>query len=462
MNRIHIFNLIMAFGALSVQGMKPAVDLNQSVGFSDRSRICFSDHPDWDAHSAEMIRQRYDLYRQAGCQMVRIHTLWNAFEQVEGQWNDAACDTLLDEVKRSGFKVKLIAGVIMSPPSWYLEKNPDAQMVDQFGQYSRNCISYWYPGLEEVLESKLRRILQTLEKKDMLQQVEYILVDLGPAGEGIYPANWTMDSTPGHETRDDEAFACYSRLAQQDFRKQMKAKYSSIEKADKAWGTSFADWEAVEIPQPGTITGTFWEDMLYWYRDSKRKVFRMQIRNVSERIKEFNLQAKPLVYLPGSCMLPQDIQAGAEIGGGGHPVRLMIDNEYLMQVANSYGCILQNTGFENLPEVLRMKERMKRDGVDSSKVWGENAGHIRGAGDPIYLAKIVIEENLWGLDYTHTRFVLKDDFITPNQRYIQLKEAVRLIRQYYEEGKVPDFNRYYAEDSEIKSKINGCRDKSAH
>ena len=425
----------MLFGALSARGESSLETLlDQPHVPLTENRICFSDHPDWEYHSAEKIRHRYGIYKQMGCQMVRIHTMWKSFERAEGSWDDNARDDLLDEVKRAGFRIKLIPGVMMGPPNWLFRKHPAAGMTDQYGHYSRNCISHWYPGLEALLASKLRRILRTLEKKDMLHQVEYIVIDLGPAGEGIYPANWTMADVPGHEQRREEAFACYSPQAQQDFRNEMRKKYGGIERANTAWGTAFKSWEAVEIPQPRTITGKFWEDMLYWYRDCKRKTFRLQIENVVARIKEFDLKAKPLVYLPGQSLLPGDIEKGAKTGDGNHRVRLMIDNEYLMTLADSYGCILQNTGFENVTEVRLMKARMKREGVDHTTVWGENAGHLRGAGDPVKLAHIVIDEKLWGLDYTHTLFVFEDDAMTPNARCAELVEAVRMIREHFGRG----------------------------
>ncbi len=434
MVRLGLLALILLSGVLSTHGESPLETLLSRPHIPlDENRICFSDHPDWEHHPAERIRHRYDLYKQSGCQMIRVHALWRAFEPQEGQWDESARDTFLDEVKRSGFKIKLIPGVMMEPPQWLYRKYPGTRMIDQYGHYSRNCISHWYPGLKELLASKLRRILKTLETKDMLHQVEHVVIDLGPAGEGIYPANWTMASIPGAEVRKEEAFACYSPLAQQDFRREMQKKYGGIETANRAWGTAFEGWDAVEIPQPGTIKGKFWKDVLLWYRDSKRKTFRLQIENVVECIKEFNLQAKPMVYLPGQSLWPEDIEECAKTGDGNHRVRLMIDNEYLMKLAHSYGCILQNTGFENVPEVHAMKRRMKRDGIDHTQVWGENAGHLRGAGNPVKLANIVIDEGLWGLDYTHTLFVFEEDSVTPNERLPELVEAVRLLRQHFGE-----------------------------
>ncbi|CAA6679323.1 Unannotated [Lentimonas sp. CC4] len=401
------------------------------------NRICFSEHPTWEKQPAEKLRQRYELYKEIGCQMIRIHTEWNAFEKSEGHWDEHAYDDLLDEVKRAQFKIKLIAGVMMAPPRWFYEKNPDARMIDQYGEYSKNCISHWYPEMEQVLKSRLEKILDTLKGKDMLHLVEYIVIDLGPAGEGIYPANWTMGRTDVAQ-----AFACYSPLAQADFRKHMQAKYDSLAAANKAWGTEFADWASVEIPMPKTITGQFWEDMLFWYRDTKRNTFRVQIENVVDRIKDYGLDAKPLVYLPGAAINDDDIRKAAKGGGGHNGVRLMIDNEYLMEIADSYGCILQNTGFENIPEVKRMKKRMVKAGVDYTTVWGENAGVLRCAKDPIHLARIVLDENLWGIDYTHTRFAFEEDHVTPNARFALLAEAGRIIRKYYSSGKKPDFSKY--------------------
>jgi len=88
------------------------------------SRISFSEHPSWDTHPAEMLRKRYALYEEIGCQMIRIHTEWNRFEPSEGEWDDSAYDSLLDEVKRTSFKIRLIPGVMMAPPEWFYENYP--------------------------------------------------------------------------------------------------------------------------------------------------------------------------------------------------------------------------------------------------------------------------------------------------------------------------------------------------
>jgi hypothetical protein len=122
------------------------------------------------------------------------------------------------------------------------------------------------------------------------------------ADEPIYPAAW--------ETNQPESFWFYDSYAQADFpvisfplsiliplwsmielhchfwplhlltssQAKMQAQYGAIAQANAAWGTNYASWASVTIPNPGTKTGTMWNDVLTWYRNSKRNFITQQVR----------------------------------------------------------------------------------------------------------------------------------------------------------------------------------------
>ena len=109
----------------------------------------------------------------------------------------------------------------------------------------------------------------------VLDATDSVFVDLGPAGEPIYPAAWTMkkrsctELTPWY----------YGEQAGMDFRQAMTEKYKNLEQANRSWGSTFASWTEVKPLNPGERSGAMWEDVLLWYRDSKRAFIRWQIDN---------------------------------------------------------------------------------------------------------------------------------------------------------------------------------------
>jgi hypothetical protein len=386
-------------------------------------RCCVTDPQSWYADSEEHIRQRFDIYRTNGVDMVRAEIAWALAEPAEGQWRSYEICRYLKIAREYGFHIKLIMGTMMAPPAWYLQKHPDAMLTDQNGGHSLNTLSYWYPDLHQVIDEKTTKLFEILNTADVWDVVDYVIPTFGPAGEPIYPHPWTLGPAFPVVT-----YWGYDANAQKSFRSTMEQKYQSLEKANAAWGTDFKTWNEVVVLPPGTKPGAYWNDMLVWYRDAKRQYVTWQIENTK---KYAGSHKRVLVYVPGTAFSDQDWAEAVRTGEGNEHVKLMMDSRFVIDTAVKQGCALQYTGVSDGPEVDRLRAYMDGRGYRDIEMWGENAGLYDCAKDPEMLANIIIRNRLHGLDFTKGDFVFEKDALTPNELMPKLKQAFQMITAYW-------------------------------
>ncbi len=399
------------------------------IGYADtekryipKTRCCITDPQHYYFEDPEKIRSRFALYKSNGINTIRMEIDWASIERKEGDWNPSSEIKYLKIAEEFGFRVKLIMGVMMAPPAWYLDKNPEAMLVDQNGLRARNCMSYWYPDLKKIIDSKTKKICDDLKANNLWHIIDYVIPTFGPAGEPIYPHPWTLAYQVTEET-----FWGYDVNAHKDFRSHMKRKYKSVEKANKAWGTDFDSWDDVIVFQPKTYPGQYWNDMLVWYRDVKRKYINWQIDNTRKHIGDKIV----LMYVPGTCYTEDHWNEAVRTGEGNVWIKLMADSKFLIDTAVEKDCWLQYTGVDNAPEVALLRKYIDDKGYTDLVMWGENAGALACAKDPVFLAETIIANRLYGLDYTHAHFALEDDGVTPNAIMPELRKAYRMINGYW-------------------------------
>ncbi|MBV9850701.1 MAG: hypothetical protein JO250_13590, partial [Armatimonadetes bacterium] len=164
-------------------------------------------------------------------------------------------------------------------------------------------------------------------------------------------------------------------------------------------------------------------------RDSKRALVIWQIRNFQAHVRRYlGGRAKVLVYVPGSDIRDAEWAEAVRTGAGDTSIRLMADSRWLMATAARMGCALQYTGVENRAEVEHLRRVLDENGMMDAPMWGENAGFLGAAQDPLALADIIVKNRLWGLDYTHSHFLFGPDHVTPNAIMPQLQKAYAIIR----------------------------------
>lgn len=373
--------------------------------------------------SEAKIRERFDLYKSVGVDMLRVEFDWRSQEQTEGKWDSTRIARYLKLAKEYGFRIKLIVGVIMAPPRWYLDKHTDSRIIDQNGGHSTNTMSYWYPGLHKLIDEKTKHMLGILDGIGIWDSVDYLIPSFGPAGEPVYPHPWTLGPDFPVVT-----YWGYDPNGQISFRAEMRAKYRSVTKANAVWGTDFKSWDEVKVLQPKTKPGPYWNDMLTWYRDSKRRFVEWQIDSM---LKYAHGGKKVLVYVPGTGYTEQDWQEAVRTADGNDWIKLMADSKFLVDTAARKGCWLQYTGVDNAQEAANLRRYIDERKYPNVEIWGENAGYFVCAKDPIGLARTITRNDYYGLDLTHAHFVFQQDGVTPNEVFPDLKTAYALIKRYW-------------------------------
>jgi hypothetical protein len=383
-------------------------------------RNCISDIQAWYQASDEDVRKRFDIYKELGTNVLRVELSWAAIEPVEGQWDyDNRILNYISIAQKYGFRVKLIMGVMMGPPQWYFVQHPEARLRDEDGRSSEFTMSLWYPDLKNLIMEKSEKIVEILKAKGLWENIEYVIPSFGTAGEPIFPPLWTLSSEFTKHT-----FWGYDDNAQKSFRAWTQAKYATVDVANAAWKTSFASWDDVVVLKPRIQPGQYWDDMLTWYRDSKRDYIRWQVEQSLDLV--MGTDKKIIIYVPGEEYTDEEWAAAVTSADGADMIKIMADSKFLIDLAAEKNCMLQYTGMPAEHEVRKLRAYMDNKGYNV-EMWGENAGMIEYASDPEGLACIVNENNLFGLDYTHGHFLFKEATFEPSENMAKLKKAFETI-----------------------------------
>ncbi len=394
-----------------------------------RTRLSLTEAASYLKDPAAAIQKRFELYKQLGFGTLRTGFGWRNFETSEGRWHEPPyLKSYLEQAVDNGFRLRLIAGALSGPPQWFLDAHPDAKIRDAAGEFSKDDLSLWYPELRTVLAETTDRLFGYLARLDIFKAVDGIFVDLGPASEPIYPAAWTMGKSNCAQTTP----WFYDEHAQADFRQSMEHKYASPAEANRTWKTDFPSWAHVRPPLPGEWPGAIWEDVLTWYRDSKRSFIRWQVGNYQRALvaQGRGVTTKLIIMVPGSHLLPQEWRQAVKSGRADCSMTIMTDSEFLMDLANETDCGLQYTGVENDREVRYLRQYTK-DHEINQPFWGENAGSETIAQNPDHLADVVIRNRLYGFEYVRSSFLFGADNVSPNETFHKLGNACeRLLRAF--------------------------------
>jgi hypothetical protein len=390
-------------------------------------RLAMAEYTPYRQDSTAAIEKRFDLYRQLGFGTLRTNIAWRHLEAASGTWQiPGYLQTYIDRAVRAGFRLKLSLETLGGPPAWFLDEFPDSRIVDARGDYSRSDLSLWYPGLQSLLADKTARLFDFAAQLGVFPASDTIFVDLGPASEPIYPAAWTL----GKKSCQGSTPWFYDAHAHAAFAAAMRGRYGSLQRANAAWGTGFANWNAVHPPRPGQHPGALWEDALGWYRDSKRDFVRWQIANYRRALvahTQGTRRPRLIVFISGHHIEPDEWQQAASTAMPDCSLAIMSDSEYLMDLAEETGCWLQYPAIENADEADYLRRYMVSNGI-RVPIFGENVGVNAVASRPGHLADVVLAENFYGLDYVRSNFLFQPDGVTPNELSTELGRATRRLR----------------------------------
>lgn len=416
-------SFLVAFAMLIsivVQPVSAVVNTASQEASIEKLSLCITDN---NAPNAEaLVESRFDKYIEAGFESVRIMPGWTTTSSTNWTLQEESSLKLQTAVE-AGLSIKLIPMTVMYNPD-YLITNSDTRMETQNGQLSNsNCISYWYDGLETHINAALTAQLTALRDINCLDSVKGIILDAGAAGETIYPAGWTQNTS-------SNAMWCYADNAVEDFRVEMADKYSSITQANAAWGTNFLSFESVSVPKPGEVTGQMWEDTLTWYIETKRDFIEREIQIYQNVLETLNCEdIRIIIYLPGTWYSEADWNNCVINGTVTDSIMLGADNRAVVDLADKYNCYLQYTGVETRGGVDYVRQYMYDCGYEDIPVFGENAAHD---GLTTQIADIfdnIMSTNLRGVDFTDCSYLF-DQAGNTNTTYTQVKEEMVALKAY--------------------------------
>lgn len=366
----------------------------------------------------DSIFARFEDYKNMGVTCVRIDMYWS------GSGSSLAMQSStkyhLEAARQYGLKLKLIIN-----PGGSNHSAQDSKLMDASGRYSINAISPWYKDAQSYTEQFVRNQLKVILSSGYEDVIAGIVAGLGPAGEPLYPPAWTQGNG------SDEVMWCYADNAQADFRAEMEKKYGDIAKANKSWGTNYSSFSAVSVPKEGEVRGKMWNDVLTWYRDSKREFMTMQVDVFQALMQEYEISDIPLIlYLPGADYTQKQWDACVSTGTAINGIKFMCDNEFTVQLAAEKGCILQYTGITGTSGLKLLRDFMFENDYAYIPVMGENAGGSEAAAQAKLLHSIITEYKLWGIDYTHSHWLYEADGKTPSAMHEPFEQIIPQLTEY--------------------------------
>jgi len=344
---------------------------------------------------AAWTKARLAIFEKLGIGTLRTGVGWRGVEsQAPGRGNTLD-EAWLKLAMAGGFRLKLMIGSLSAAPGWFLNAHPDASIRDARGETIAGVLSPWWPSLNDLLAEKAEMVFAQVARRGLFEATDYVIVDLGTAGEPLYPAKlpsrfWFWDVHSGAA-----------------FRAAMQEKYSDdLARANRVWQRAYARWSDVGIPIPGTERGPLWNDVLLWYRDSKRRVISQQVQLYQRLIEKYGSPAsqKLIILVPGQHLTDAIWSAAVATGMGQASVNIMVDTEFLLETAHRERCWLQTTGCEVLAEDTYITRYLSGHGY-RIPVWGENAGG-QPADNPHELATAILNSGLYGLEYIDSSHIV--------------------------------------------------------
>lgn len=398
--------------------------------------------------SIQNTQTRFNYYKQMGIGMLHLDVEWRDLEVADGVYQDIPQLTYLRLAQANGFRIKMTVGTIGSPPGWFLDEHPDARIINQMGVYSQNAVSYWWPGLHDLMSAKTGLLINYLDQNGLLDNVDFIVVPTGAENEPLYPTPANLSGNLNDQSQP-YFFFCDAN-AQADLSAKMQngapgwgiGGYGTIDNANAAWGTSYGSWDqvAAALPCPGTPgysittqqTWQFWSDALNWYRQTKRDFINWQVENYKSALAA-NAPSRPikLMLMYGGSDFSVDDWWSAMFALGGVPgdwsvspwIIFMADNDFIADVAQAHGTLW--TEYGGLPDVVTNNLSHIRQYIDDQgyqvPIWGETNGWISDASQLSNLESnlgLCVDqfqsEQLWGFDYVNSTTLFQSDRVTPN------------------------------------------------
>ncbi len=384
---------------------RPAAAADIDLSLVDVQNTQYAAPSVWSRH--------FNVYGSAGATTARAQTGWSDQQFPDGTWRDSTWLPYMKSAVAHGLRLSIDLETIAAPPSWFIDANLDARLVDQNGLTTQyQTISYWWPGLRAMIHAKTDTMLSMLAAAGVLTSADTVIASLGPADEPLYPPQWTVGNgsvAPG--------FWCYDVHAQADFVVQMTAKYHTIAAANAAWGTSYASLAALTVPKPGTVPAAEWADVISWYRTTKRAFVAWQVADTTAELAKWAPAHAPtlVVPIPGDHIAGDELAAALASESSSDPAIVqMNDTDFMLDTAAINHASVHFTGMPDMPELEFIRGYIRGRGYDAAgmRLTAENVNTPSAATDVAEYTAEALAVDLDGFDYLYGSALFASDGIT--------------------------------------------------
>jgi beta-galactosidase len=174
------------------------------------------------------------LMRQAGVNLVSLGVFsWALLEPSEGVWDFEWLDRVVHLLAEHGIMVDL-ATPTAAPPPWFSRRHPSSRPVTRDGQTlgigSRQSVCPSSPDFAEASVRIASKLAERYGDQENLRLWHVFNEYMAPTGE------------------------CYCDVSVRDFRRWLRAKYTTLAELNRAWGTAFwsqgyGEWDEIDAPR---------------------------------------------------------------------------------------------------------------------------------------------------------------------------------------------------------------------
>ena len=235
------------------------------------------------ASSRVVDREFCDQMKSVGVSAVCDYIGWCVAEKEPGKWDWSVYDRNEQALHANGLQYNVFCWLHF-PPKWFMETSDYVPYRCEEHDKRVEQMSIWAPGTLKVYERFYRELAAHFGDK-----IDFIrLATPAEYGEIGYPngmTNWLVKQEHVHP-----GYWCGDIHARADFRAKLKKRYKDISALNKAWGTSFESFDAVEYPAMAKARENLKDpmqmtpgerrrilDFVGWYYDSQAEFVRKAV-----------------------------------------------------------------------------------------------------------------------------------------------------------------------------------------
>ncbi|MHB0998902.1 MAG: beta-galactosidase [Armatimonadota bacterium] len=252
------------------KGFTPPMDPNTEFAKRGATKV----HPkmeviqQWQVHEpvAPGVLQdsAYQISKKVGITSLQSYVGWAQLEPEPGKITYDVYDPVVSQIRKHDLKWLpfIITGPYIATPKWFREQSGVDAVCLEHNEPIR-IQSIWNPELQ----NGVRRFLEIFKahyEPDVIEALNFGIS--GNWGESIFPAGGGFDMQGVHT---HAGWWCGDKYARADLQKWVQNKYSSIDKLNTAWKTSYSGFDKVEPFIPTSATSPrAGVDLADWYTQS--------------------------------------------------------------------------------------------------------------------------------------------------------------------------------------------------